>query len=172
EICFIPGGDYHSFLMERVSPHPCDVVASRGNVLGSHQGIEYFTVGQRRGLGIASGGQRYVRGVDALRHQVIVGTAEDLLQDTLWASQVSYPAGIPQGPVEVKAKIRYKAPEVPATLYPQGNEALIHFRQPQRAITPGQAVAFYQGDELLGGGIIEGVGVSAGDETQRAVLAS
>ena len=156
EICFIPHGDYRSFLAERATPQPGEVVDSEGHVLGLHQGIEHFTVGQRRGLGIASDKPMYVLGVDAQRRRVIVGTADELLQHTLWASQVNYPVGAPEGPVQVQVKIRYKAAEVPATLYPQGAEVVIRFREPQRAVTPGQAVAFYQGEELLGGGIIEG----------------
>ena len=164
EICFIPHGDYRSFLAERLTPQPGEIVDSQGNVLGHHQGIERFTVGQRRGLGIASGTPIFVLGVDAQERRVIVGTADELLQDTLWASQVSYPTGAPQGPVEVEAKIRYKAMEVPATLYPRGNEAVIRFHQSQRAITPGQAVAFYLGEELLGGGTIEGA--FAGQEVE------
>jgi tRNA-specific 2-thiouridylase len=156
EICFIPSGNYRSFLAERLTPKPGEIVDSQGNVLGHHQGIEQFTVGQRRGLGIASSTPIFVLGVDAETRRVTVGTSDELLQDTLWASQVNYPANTPQGPVEVHAKIRYKASEMPAMLYPRGNEAVIRFQEPQRAVTPGQAVAFYVGEELLGGGIIEG----------------
>ncbi|MCH7706284.1 MAG: tRNA 2-thiouridine(34) synthase MnmA, partial [Chloroflexi bacterium] len=167
EICFIPQGDYRSFLAERLAPKPGEIVDSRGNLLGYHSGIENFTIGQRRGLGIASDKPRFVLGVDAETHRVTVGTADELLQDTLWASQVNYPAGAPEGPVEVRAKIRYKAAEAPATLYPRGAEAAIRFHEPQRAITPGQAIAFYQGEELLGGGIIEGACVFDEKEQQR-----
>ncbi|MDO8751120.1 MAG: tRNA 2-thiouridine(34) synthase MnmA [Dehalococcoidia bacterium] len=156
EICFIQQGDYRSFLAERLKPMPGEIVDSQGNVLGHHQGIEQFTVGQRRGLGLASSNPVYVLGVDPETRRVIVGAADELLQDTLWASQVNYPAGAPEGPVEVRAKIRYKASEMPATLYPRGSDAVIKFQDPQRAVTPGQAVAFYVGEELLGGGIIEG----------------
>ena len=156
EICFIPQGDYRSFLAMRLKPQTGEIVDSQGNVLGHHQGIEQFTVGQRRGLGIASSGPIYVLGVDATTHRVTVGTADELLQDTLWASQVNYPADTPRGPMEIRAKIRYKASEAPAKLYPRGSEAVIRFQEPQRALTPGQAVAFYVGEELVGGGIIEG----------------
>ena len=156
DICFIPSGDYRAFLQERVAPKPGDIVDSQGNVLGTHDGIELFTVGQRRGLGIHSDIPLYVLRVNADRHQVVVGTSEELLSDTLRASSVNYPAGEPQGPTAVTARIRYKASEVPATLYPNGTHAVIQFDAPQRAVTPGQAVAFYQGEHLLGGGIIEG----------------
>ena len=156
EICFIPSGDYRQFVAERTTPTPGDIVDTDGNILGRHVGIEGFTVGQRRGLGITSDKPLFVLSVDADRHRIVVGPAEGLLQDTLWASRVNYPAGDPVGPLEVQAKVRYNARQMPATLYPRGDEAVIRFHQPQRAITPGQAVAFYQGDELLGGGIIEG----------------
>ena len=156
EICFIPSGDYRQFLAERITPTPGDIVDQDGNILGRHEGIEGFTVGQRRGLGVTSDRPQFVLAVDADRHRIVVGPAEGLLQDTLWASQVNYPSNEPQSPIEVQAKVRYNARQMPATLYPRGNEAVIRFHEPQRAITPGQAVAFYQGDELLGGGIIEG----------------
>ncbi|MBI4339088.1 MAG: tRNA 2-thiouridine(34) synthase MnmA [Chloroflexi bacterium] len=158
EICFIPSGDYRAFLKERVPPAPGDVVDSSGVVLGVHGGVHNFTVGQRKGLGVASPTPLYVVGVDAGRNRVIVGPAEELLRDTLFASHVSFPGGAPSGPVEVTAKIRYRATESDATLYPHGDRATIRFREPQRAITPGQAVAFYQGEDLLGGGVIEDAG--------------
>ena len=169
EICFIPSGDYRNFLAERLSPQPGEIVDAHGTVLGHHQGIEQFTVGQRKGLGLASGKPLYVLGVNAETRRVIVGTAAELLQETLWASQVNYPVGAPEGPVEVRAKIRYKALEVPATLYPRGSEAVIRFQEPQRAVTPGQAVAFYVGEELLGGGTIEGEWQGSPDEVGSAV---
>ena len=173
EICFIQKGDYRSFLAKRLTPKPGEIVDSQGNVLGHHQGIEQFTVGQRRGLGIASQEPLYVVAVDAGTRRITVGDADDLLQDTLWASQVSYPVGAPEGPVEVRAKIRYKASEVPAVLSPRGSEAVIRFQEPQRAVTPGQAVAFYVGEELLGGGIIEGAWNGAlGDPLASAHRAS
>ncbi len=173
EICFIQQGDYRSFLAERLRPQPGEIVDSQGSVLGHHQGIERFTVGQRRGLGMASSKPLYVVAVDAGTRRVIVGSANELLQESLWASQVNYPAGAPERPVAVRAKIRYKASEMPATLYPHGCEAVIRFQEPQRAVTPGQAVAFYVGEELLGGGIIEGAWNGAlGDPLASAHRAS
>lgn len=156
EICFIPNGDYRAFLQERIEERPGTIVDSSGNELGEHRGVHNFTIGQRRGLGIHAPVPLYVVGVDASRGDVVVGTAEELLQDTLHASTVNFPAGAPEGPAEVTAKIRYKASEEPAVLYRRGDEATIRFHKPQRAITPGQVVAFYTGNELLGGGIIEG----------------
>lgn len=156
DICFIPNGDYSSFIAKRIAPQPGEIVNSSGDVIGHHNGIEKFTVGQRKGLGIATGKPLYVLGVNVQERRVIIGEAAELLQDSLWASQVNYTVEHPDQSLKVKVKIRYKASEVPATIYPKGNNAIIKFDEPQRAITPGQAVAFYKGEELLGGGIIEG----------------
>ena len=157
DICFIPSGDYRTFLREHLTPRPGNVVDAEGNVLGEHQGVEFFTVGQRRGLGIAGQRPLYVTGIDPATANVIVGLEEELYSDTLWAGEVSYVSGLePDDTVEVTVKIRYKSPETEATLQPHGSCALISFQNPQRAITPGQAVVFYRGDEVLGGGRISG----------------
>ena len=157
DICFIPSGDYRKFLAERTSPQPGPILDTEGNILGEHRGIEFFTVGQRRGLGIAGRQPVFVVEIDAESRRVIVGAEEELYSDTLWASDVRYTSDRqPESPIDVTVKIRYMSPEVEATLYPEGSSALIRFRQPQRAITPGQAVVFYSGDELLGGGRITG----------------
>ncbi len=156
EICFIPQGDYRSFLTERLQPRPGQIVDTDGRVLGEHAGIEFFTVGQRRGLGLATAVPLYVLAIDAPTARVVVGTQEHLDQATVWASGVNYIGGAPpEGPIAVTAKVRYKAPESPAVLTPHGSWAQLRFHQPQRAVTPGQAVVFYQGEEVLGGGTIE-----------------
>jgi tRNA-specific 2-thiouridylase len=157
DICFIPLGDYKVFLKERITPTPGDLVDITGQVLGQHRGIEFFTVGQRRGLGITGGEPLYVLRVEADTHLVVVGPEHALYQDRLWTSPVNYTLGTPPaGPVEVGVKIRYKSQEAEAVLHPHPQGALVRFHQPQRAITPGQAAVFYQGDVLLGGGIIQG----------------
>ena len=157
DICFIPSGDYRSFLREHVTPRPGHIIDQEGKVLGEHPGVEYFTVGQRKGLGIAGQAPTYVVGIDADAGNVTVGPEEELYRDTLWASEVSYVSGQePDGPTEVSVKIRYMSPEAPATLYPHGGQAMVRFSDPQRAITPGQAVVMYRGDEVLGGGRISG----------------
>ena len=155
DICFIPSGDYRSFLREHVAPKPGRIVDGAGNVLGEHQGIDHFTVGQRRRLGIPSQQPMYVTGIDPESNEVVVGPEEELYSDTLWATDVTYVSDRePVAPIDISVKIRYKSPETQATLSPDGGKAMIRFFQPQRAITPGQAVVFYQGDEVLGGGRI------------------
>ena len=167
DICFIPSGDYRKFLREHVTPRPGYIVDTEGNVLGEHSGVESFTVGQRRGLGIAGQRPLYVTGIDSERREVIVGPEEELYSDALWATEVNYISDRePEGPTDITVKIRYKSPETEATLHPHGSDAVIHFRQPQRAITPGQAVVFYRGDEVLGGGRISS-GRSVSNSVQR-----
>ena len=156
DICFIPFGDYKAFLKERITPVPGEIVDANGTVLGQHGGIELFTVGQRRGLGIAGGDPRYVIRLEPETNRVVVGPEEALDQKETWVSRVNYTLGSPPaGPVEVGVKIRYKSHEADAVLYPHQDGALVCFDQPQRAVTPGQAAVFYQGDVLLGGGTIE-----------------
>ena len=157
DICFIPFGDYRQFLQARSKPVPGEIADVQGNVLGTHQGVEYFTVGQRRGLGLAKGDPLYVLRVEPETRRVVVGPESALFHTQLWAGRVSYTLGQPPaGPVEVGVKIRYKSSEAAAVLHPRPQGALLSFSQPQRAITPGQAAVFYQGDVVLGGGIIEG----------------
>ena len=158
EICFIPDGDYRKFVGERATARPGDFVDTESKVLGKHPGIQFFTVGQRRGLGLNgnTATPRYVVKIDSETSTVVLGTEKELLRSTLWASGVNYTSGeAPAGPLNVTAKIRYKAPVSPATVLPLGDWTEIRFHKPQRAITPGQAVVFYSGDEVIGGGIIE-----------------
>ncbi len=158
EICFIPDNDYRKFVGDRTRPVPGDVVDTSGKILGSHDGIRLFTVGQRRGLGLngIGGSPLYVVDVDAETNRVTVGPEEDLMRAALWASGVSFTAGSPpKNPLDVTAKIRYRAQEAPAVISPEGEWLRVDFRDPQRAVTPGQPVVFYDREELVGGGIIE-----------------
>ncbi len=171
DICFIPTGDYREFLRERTDERPGDIVDAAGNVLGAHEGIQYFTVGQRRGLGLSGGPPRFVIRLEPDTRQVVVGSETDLYRDTLYADPVSWVSGVPPtGPVEVTVKIRYKFAEAAATVTAVGDGALVRFREPQRAITPGQAAVFYHGETVLGGGPIAGHEAAVDAELADAAL--
>jgi tRNA-specific 2-thiouridylase len=162
DICFVPKGNYREFVAEHVTPSPGDIVDLRGDVVGEHDGIEFFTVGQRRNLGIAGPGPSYVVAIEADTRTVVVGGRDGLYSNTLWADDVRYVDGVgPKSPREVLAKYRYKSAMAPAVLYPEGATVRVEFAEPQRALTPGQAVVFYEGDEVLGGGIIQRAAVPA-----------
>ena len=176
DICFIPLGDYREFLRQRAEGTPGEVVDLDGAVLGGHQGIEYYTVGQRRGLGSLpySEEPRYVVRLDAAANRVVVGPESALYARETWLSGVNYVSGLPPAAsTPVSVKIRYKAYEAPATLHPRPDGALVRFRDPQRAVTPGQAAVFYDGDTLLGGGTIEppGSGTTAHEDSLQAEIA-
>lgn len=155
EICFIEG-DYRDLLSQRVQCQPGDIVDASGRVMGRHRGLPFYTVGQRRGLGIAAGEPLYI--VDMLPEPncIIVGPEKSLYQPALIAREVHFISGqIPSLPLEVKAKVRYRAALAQAVIFPEGEGIRVEFDQLQRAITRGQSVVFYLGDQVLGGGIIE-----------------
>ena len=165
DICFIPDGDYRGFLRKSIEPRQGDVVDLEGNRIGSHGGIEEFTVGQRKGLGVGSLGRRYVVSLDAERNEVVVGDDADLWAEGLTASKVSYVSGVaPVKPTRISVRIRHRAPEVGATLLPDGDTVSVLFDAPQRAVTPGQASVFYCRDEVVGGGVIDGPLNASSDE--------
>ncbi len=158
EICFVPDKDYAGFL-ERYTgrtPPPGDFIDEAGRVLGRHQGITRYTVGQRKGLGCAFGKPMYVTRIDAPRNQVVLAEEGGQYRASLMAGDLNFiPFSRPGGPLRVMAKIRYQALPAPALLEPMpGNTARVTFDTPQRSGTPGQAVVFYQGDLVLGGGMI------------------
>jgi len=158
EICFVPGGDHAAVIRARRpgSSRPGRVVNTEGQVLGEHNGIERFTVGQRRGLGIAGGERRYVLRIVPSDNEVVLGPREELLTTALVASRVQWLSDVPMGPLFCQAKIRYRhtAAAARVTVLP-GDGAQVSFAEPQSAITPGQAVVFYDGPRVLGGGWIE-----------------
>lgn len=162
DVCFISDGDYRAFIAqqrpEAVRPGP--ILDRQGNALGQHDGLAFYTVGQRQGLGIAAPQPLYVIRLDMPRNALVVGPREAVLQTELLAQQVHYISGSPPPePLSVTAKIRYRAKEARAELTPlAGNSARVVFDQPQTAITPGQSVVFYQQDVVLGGGIIARAG--------------
>ena len=158
DICFIPRGDYREFLKKRAAGTPGEIVGLDGTVIGSHEGIEYFTVGQRRALGLTKTASEptYVIRLDTDANRVVVGPASSLYSEEAWVSNVNFVTGAaPTDGSEITVKIRYKAHEAPATLHVRQGGALVRFSEPQRAVTPGQAAVFYDGDVLLGGGTIE-----------------
>src|SRR6266567_613524 len=161
EICFIPGGDYKQFLTayleeqgELMPETAGDLVASNGDVIGHHDGISNFTVGQRKGLGVASPSPLYVLQIDPASHRVTVGADAELATRTLRAGRLNW-ISIPRltAPMRVKIKIRHRHEPASATLEPVGAaEVVAAFDDPQRAVTPGQSAVFYDGDEVVGGG--------------------
>ncbi len=157
DICFIPGNDYRLFLTGHITTKPGDITDTEGNVLGRHNGIALYTVGQRQGLGLSSKERLYVLKLEPNTNRVIVGTRNQLLGNRLNASRLNWIRGVPlQGTSKITAKIRYGSARAAAKLYLEGDAAKVIFNKPQSAITPGQDVVFYQGSEVLGGGIIEG----------------
>jgi tRNA-specific 2-thiouridylase len=157
DICFIPDNDYRSFIAQYISFQPGNIVDIKGRVLGQHDGLAKYTVGQRQGLGLTSAEPLYVIELDEANNRLVVGSRDQLLHSVLLASQLNWISGqAPAGPVSIAAKVRYKAPEVAAKLY-INDSAEVRFEEPQQAIAPGQSVVFYQDDIVLGGGIIDAV---------------
>jgi len=158
DICFIPDKDYRSFLTEHIPLKAGDIVDITGKVLGKHNGLAQYTVGQRHGLGLTSSREFYVLRLDAENNRLVVGDKDQLLHNRLVARKLSWVSGgVPKESIGVKVKVRYKATEVAAELHPKNSIAEVHFLKPQMAITPGQSVVFYQGDVVLGGGVIDAV---------------
>jgi len=156
DICFIPDNDYRAFIAEYIPTKSGDIVDTEDKILGEHHGLAQYTVGQRHGLGLASNERLYVLRLDVANNRLVVGIEDQLLSDRLFATELSWVSGkAPQEPIDVTAKIRYQSPETAAELRLNDGVAEVNFRQPQKAIAPGQAVVFYQGDAVLGGGIIE-----------------
>ena len=163
EICFVPGGDYKQFITayleeqgEASSETAGELVAANGEVIGQHAGIHNFTVGQRKGLGVSSAAPLYVLNIDPASHRVTVGGDAELATHTVRARQLNW-VSIAEltEPMRVRAKIRHRHEPAWATLEPAGaDEVLATFDEPQRAVTPGQAAVFYDGDEVVGGGWI------------------
>ena len=157
DICFIPDGDYAAFI-ERQQPQlpgAGELVHVSGRVLGRHPGTHRYTIGQRKGLGLSWPEPLYVVGIDPQRRQVIVGEKEHLRRQQLVARQVSWCAEPPTGPIDAQCRIRYRHAGAEAVVTPAADgSAVVVFREPQTGVTPGQAVVFYQGEDVVGGGWI------------------
>jgi tRNA-specific 2-thiouridylase len=164
EICFVPDGDYAGFIDRYLAaeeqtdrlPGPGEIVTTDGAVLATHTGIHRFTIGQRRGIGVAESRPLYVLRIESEKNRVVVGYTDELLSQSFTAAGVNWIAfDNPTAPVRAEVRIRYRHIAAPATITPlDGHRVQIDFDEPQRAITPGQATVFYRGDEVLGGGWI------------------
>ena len=154
DICFIPDGDYLSFLIrDGLVPQAGHFIGPKGEDLGPHKGLEAYTMGQRRGLEVAYGSRIYVvgkRGTD-----VLLGSNEALMSDRVQVTDVNFiPFDMLTAPIRAQAKLRYTPKAAACTIHPAENGVVLEFDQPQRAVTPGQAAVFYDGDLVLGGGTI------------------
>ena len=158
EICFVPDKDYGKFLQQAklVQKHQGEIVDLHGRVLGHHDGIEFYTIGQRKGLGISAPKPLYVVDLDVLSNRVVVGDESALERDGFKVERCNWiPFDSPPASLELTAKIRYNHPGAPATVTPlPGGAAEVKLHTPQRAITPGQACVFYDDDLVVGGGWI------------------
>jgi len=164
EICFVPDGDYAGFIDRYLEAEGTtdrlngagEIVNPRGKKIGEHAGIHRYTVGQRRGIGIADAQPLYVIGIDSIKNRVIVGHAEELLHNEFTAAGVNWTSlDNPTEPVNAEVRVRYRHTPSPATITPlRDGRVHVIFDEPQRAITPGQATVFYRGDEVVGGGWI------------------
>src|SRR6202022_592370 len=161
EICFVADGSYRTLLKdrfrERVQPGP--IIDQSGAVIGEHDGIAMYTVGQRSGLRLQGGGPdsspQYVSGIDAASNTVRIGGADQLLRSSCRLEDVRYVAGrVPLAAFRASVKVRSHAPIAGALVTPLGEQARVDFDQPQRALAPGQAAVFYDGDRVIGGGPI------------------
>lgn len=162
EICFVDNRDYPGFLKNNApeAAQPGPILDTAGNVIGQHNGIAFYTIGQRKRIGIAAAKPLYVVRIDPVRNAIIVGQNEDLFSSELIATDLNLISLKELAePIAVSAKVRYNMKDSPALLVPlAGERVCVRFQTPQRAIAPGQAVVCYQGDDVVGGGTIEEVG--------------
>jgi tRNA-specific 2-thiouridylase len=158
EICFVPDGDYRTFLRPRLEAdafHPGPIVDTSGKVLGKHQGLPFYTVGQRRGLGIAAAQPLHVVSVRPADNTLVVGTRDETTRDAFAVERCNWMRTPPDGPLDTTVQIRYRQRPVPATVHPVNDaQVQVELREPQFAVSPGQAAVFYDRDTVIGGGWI------------------
>jgi tRNA-specific 2-thiouridylase len=155
DICFISEKNYATFLSQRFSSLPGDIVDTQGKKLGQHRGIAFYTVGQRHGLGLASTEPLYIIRIEPESNRIVLGYEKELYSQKLAAQKLNWISGkAPRKSITAQAKIRYKSKEAEAIVFPRNDSVDVHFAQPQKAVTPGQAIVFYNMDEVLGGGTI------------------
>jgi tRNA-specific 2-thiouridylase len=180
DLCLIEHhGSMQTFLDKYLAPKPGDIVDTNGQVLGQHNGIHHYTVGQRKGLGIAAPHPLYVVGFDVARNQVIVANREEAHWPDCTVQRVNWVSiAAPTDPIRAEVQIRYRSPAVAATIFPfpsvdgeQSNRVKIVFDEPQFGVTPGQAAVFYDGDLVLAGGIIEMATQPTAEEKEQSASA-
>ncbi|MFM2432327.1 MAG: hypothetical protein RLZZ511_3541 [Cyanobacteriota bacterium] len=158
DLCLVEAnGSMQAFLDRYIAPKTGDIVDQQGHVLGKHEGTHHYTIGQRKGLGIAYSEPLYVIGLDVVMNRVIVGTKAELLQPECTVNRLNWVSiAPPSAPIKAQVQIRYRSLPVPATIVPNadGTQVQVIFDEPQLSITPGQAAVWYDGEMLLGGGII------------------
>ena len=158
EICFVPGGDYRTFLRPRLEAEtfgPGPIVDTGGKMLGEHQGLPFYTVGQRRGLGIAAAQPLHVVSVRPENNTLVVGKRHEATRDSFMVERLNWMQTPPERPLETTVQIRYRQQPIPATVRPGDNaRARVELREPQFAVAPGQAAVFYDDDTVIGGGWI------------------
>jgi tRNA-specific 2-thiouridylase len=166
DICFVEGGHYAEFLTRKfgsfAQAEPGRMVDESGQLVGTHSGVMRYTVGQRKGLGLARPAPTYVVGIDAATNTLTVGSEPALYQDRFHVSRVNFVSiDAPKGPMRVEVRVRHHGSLIPATIEPGASGGwIVVLDRPERAVTPGQSAVFYDGDVLLGGGIIEQIETS------------
>ncbi|MBO7476686.1 MAG: tRNA 2-thiouridine(34) synthase MnmA [Salinivirgaceae bacterium] len=160
EICFVTDNDYRNFLRDNSPEYsavgPGNFISTDGRILGQHKGYPNYTIGQRKGLEIALGQPMYVSRINPADNTVTLGTRDDLLSQSLTASNYNFTKiEAPTSPIEVTARVRYRSKGVPATIAVSDNKVKVDFQEPVESVSPGQSVVFYQGDDLIGGAIID-----------------
>jgi tRNA-specific 2-thiouridylase len=158
EICFVPNNDYRTFLKKRgpEQSRPGEIVMTDGTVVGKHEGIDFFTIGQRRHIGIASKQRLYVVRIDPAANRVILGRSVELLTNDMIVSDLNVISSEPRFPLHAAVKVRYRSSLIPAVLEPLSPDKVrVLFQKPVPGVCPGQAAVFYDGDAVVGGGVIE-----------------